>query len=128
MADTPAPPDLVAVRGATRPTADTPEDIADATRRMLDELLAANDLRKPDVISLLFTATPDLTGDLPALAAAEAGWHDVPMLCAAEMPVPNAMTGVIRVLAHVRWGRPGPARHVYLRGTAPTRPEPATAS
>ncbi|GLZ78586.1 chorismate mutase [Actinorhabdospora filicis] len=109
------------MRGAVRPDDDTPAAIGAATLELLTAVLDRNALSRESVISVFFTATPDLTADIPALAAAEAGWT-APMLCAAEMAVPGAMPRVIRLLAHVNWPGGRPVAHVYLRGTGPSRP------
>ena len=69
------------------------------------------------VISVLFTTTPDLTAEFPAVAARRAGFTDVPLLCASEVAVPGALPRVVRLLAHVEVERRrGDLRHVYLRG------------
>ena len=89
---------------------------------LVSEVMARNDLTTDDVISVLFTATPDLTAEFPALAARKLGFHDVPLICAAEIAVPGAMLRVVRLLAHVETDRPRSAiQHVYLRGAAALR-------
>lgn len=79
---------------------------------MLDD----NDLVPADIISAVFTATPDLISEFPAYAARLYGWTDIPLLCAQELPVPGALTHCIRVLVHAecRLAR-NEVRHVYLR-------------
>src|ERR1035438_7810613 len=81
-----------------------------------------NELTTDDVISVLFTATPDLTAEFPALAARKIGFHDVPLICASEIAVPGAMPRVVRLMAHIQTDRPRSAiQHVYLRGAAALR-------
>ena len=63
--------------------------------------MTRNGLVTDDVISVVFTATPDLTAEFPALAARKIGFHDVPLLCASEIAVPGAMPRVVRLLMHV---------------------------
>ena len=111
-----------AIRGAVQVDANRREDIIEATAELVTEVLTRNDLVTDDVISVLFTATPDLTAEFPALAARKIGFHDVPLLCATEIDVPSAMPRVVRLLMHVQTGRPRAAiRHVYLRGAAALR-------
>ena len=50
---------------------------------------------------MIFTATPDLHSEFPALAARQLGIGDVPLLCAQEIDVAGAMPRVIRVMVHV---------------------------
>jgi chorismate mutase len=75
-----------------------------------------------DVISVLFTVTPDLTTEFPALAARKIGFQDVPLLCATEIPVPGALPRVVRLMMHVDTDRSRrEIQHVYLRGAAALR-------
>ena len=69
-----------AIRGATAVDADTPDAIHAATGALVREIMRRNQLEADQIISAVFTATPDLTSAFPALAAREAGWHAVPML------------------------------------------------
>jgi chorismate mutase len=89
------------IRGATTVPADDPDLILDATRELLEEILAENeDMRPEDIASAFFTVTDDLASTFPAQAARQMGWGLVPMLCAREIPVPNSLPRVIRVLVH----------------------------
>jgi chorismate mutase len=111
-----------AVRGAIQVDADTREDILDGATALVTEVMARNELSRDDLISIWFTATPDLTAEFPAYAARLLGLTDVPLMCACEMAVPGAMPRVLRLLAHVDTTRPrADIRHVYLRGAAQLR-------
>src|SRR3970040_710717 len=89
------------IRGATTVSADEPELILQATRELLEEILAGNEGMQPeDVATAIFTVTDDLLSTFPAQAARQMGWDLVPMLCAREIPVPNSLPHVIRVLVH----------------------------
>ena len=111
-----------AVRGATQIDADDRQQILDATTELLQAVLDANELTPDDLISVLFTATPDLTAEFPAYAARQMGIVDVPLLCAGEIDFPGAMPRVLRLMAHVDTDRSRAAvRHVYLRGAAALR-------
>jgi chorismate mutase len=81
------------------------------------ELMARNELAEDDIISVLFTATADVTSTFPATAIREIGFGAVPLLCAAEIAVPGSMPKCIRVLLHVHTTRSrGDMHHVYLHG------------
>ncbi len=111
-----------AVRGATQVDNDDRDEILDASAELVAEILYRNELAPDDVISMLFTATPDLTAEFPAYAARKMGLTDVPLLCATEIAVPGAMPKVLRVMAHVETPRTrADVRHVYLRGAAALR-------
>ena len=113
------------IRGATTVAADDPELILQATRELLEEILAENrDMQPEDIASAVFTVTADLTSTFPAQAAREMGWGLVPMLCACEIPVPGSLSHVIRVLVH--WNTELPQseiKHVYLRDAVRLRPD-----
>ena len=111
-----------AIRGATQVDADERELVLDATRELVNAVMERNQLEHDDVISILFTATPDLVSEFPALAARELGFGDVPLMCATEIGVPHALPRVLRLMAHVETDRPREdVQHVYLRGAAALR-------
>ena len=111
-----------AVRGATQVDADDREMILEATTELVTEVMTRNELTTDDVISVIYTATPDLTAEFPALAARKLGFHEVPLLCASEINVPHALPRVIRLMAQIDTDRPRSAmQHVYLRGAAALR-------
>ena len=113
------------IRGATTVSADEPELILEATRELLEAILDSNESMKPeDVGSALFTGTDDLASTFPAQGARQMGWGLVPMLCAREIPVPNSLPRVIRVLVH--WNtelKQNEITHVYLREAVKLRPD-----
>ena len=106
---------LRAVRGATTVDEDAKEEILSATAELIEEMIARNDLARDDLVSIVFTATPDLRAVFPAEAARGLGISDVPLLCARELDVEGAMPRCIRVLMHAYTERALQAvRHVYL--------------
>jgi chorismate mutase len=111
-----------AIRGAVQIDADEREAILEGTTELVSEVMSRNNLTTDEVISVLFTVTPDLTAEFPALAARKLGFHDVPLICATEIPVPGAMPRVVRLMAHVETDLSRSAiQHVYLRGAAALR-------
>jgi monofunctional chorismate mutase len=106
-----------AVRGATTVEADDPQLIRAATRELLLAILDRNDVQEDQVVSVLFSATADLTSDFPARAARDLGWLDTPLMCMTEIPVRGALERCIRVMLHIERQQPR-ARivPVYLRG------------
>jgi chorismate mutase len=98
------------------------EAILEGTTELVTEVMERNSLHPDDVISVVFTGTPDLTAEFPALAARKIGFRDVPLICASEIARPGGMPRVIRLMAHVETDRPRSAiQHVYLRGAAALR-------
>lgn len=111
-----------AVRGAIQVDEDERQQLLDATTELLQTVLARNGLVQEDLISVVFTATPDLTSEFPAYAARQLGFVDVPLMCATEISVAGAMPRVVRLLAHVETDLPrADISHVYLRGAAALR-------
>jgi chorismate mutase len=113
------------IRGATTVAADQPDLILQATRELLEAILAENDRMQPeDVASAIFTVTDDLGSTFPAQAARQMGWELVPMLCGREIPVPESLPRVIRVLVH--WNTElsqSEIKHVYLHDAVKLRPD-----
>ncbi|MDR7276950.1 chorismate mutase [Catenuloplanes atrovinosus] len=119
-----APMTVHAIRGAVQVSADDRSRIMEATVELVTEIMTRNELTSTDVVSVLFTTTPDLTAEFPAKAARKAGLDDVPLLCASEIAVPGAMPRVVRLLAHVDVDRGRTEiRHVYLGGAEALRPD-----
>ena len=64
-----------AIRGATQVDADDREQVLEATRELVSAVLERNELTHDDLISILFTATPDLRVGVPGAAPrASSAW------------------------------------------------------
>jgi chorismate mutase len=112
------------IRGATTVDSNTPEAILNATAELLTAMVKANSIRSEDVASAIFTTTPDLNAEFPALAARRLGWNDVALLCGHEMAVPGSLAMCLRILLHVNTDkRADQIVHVYLRGAQALRPD-----
>lgn len=115
------------VRGATTVERDTAEDILEATRELLEEMIRVNEIDPQYVASVIFSTTPDLTAEFPAVAARRLGWTDVPLLCTHEMGRPGALPRCIRILVHLNTSRgQTEIEHIYLRQAINLRPDLAT--
>lgn len=119
-----AVPDVRAIRGAITVPHDDAEAIREAVLELLREVRRENHFDNDEVISAIFTVTPDLTAAFPAETARRSGWDHVPLLCMQEIAVPGGMPRCLRVLVHVQrhWRAEAP-RHVYLREAATLRPD-----
>jgi chorismate mutase len=105
------------LRGATTVDVDSVEQVTERSQELIRRLMEHNDLVEDDIVSVLFTATGDVTSIFPATAIREIGFGAVPLLCAAEIAVPGAMPLCIRVLLHVHTTRTkDEIHHVYLHG------------
>ena len=111
-----------AIRAAIQIDRNDRELILEGASELVREMLRRNRLGTDDLISVVFTATPDLTAEFPAYAARLMGMTDVPLLCATEIAVPGAMPRVLRLLAHVETSLArSEIAHPYLRGAAALR-------
>jgi chorismate mutase len=106
-----------AIRGATMLKENSAQEMKEATKELLLEMMRKNDIKNSDLISIILTATPDLNCAFPAAAAREMGMGDVPLLCSVEMNVVGAPEKVVRVLMHSESDLDrAEITHVYLRG------------
>lgn len=106
-----------AIRGATQLQQDDATQMHDAVVELIQAILKRNDLATDDLISAIFTSTPDLVCGFPAAAARGIGLGDVPLICAQEIDVPDALPKVVRVMIHAELDRSrSQVQHVYLRG------------
>ena len=110
------------IRGATTVDRNDAAEIREATQELLQMILSENVLCTEDLVSAIFTVTPDLNADFPASSARGIGWELVPLLCATEIPVPSGLSRCIRVLIHVNTTRcQTEIRHVFLRNAIALR-------
>ncbi|WP_153814742.1 chorismate mutase [Streptomyces sp. SUK 48] len=111
-----------AVRGAVQLERDEAGHMGEQVGALLTAVLERNGLTADDLISIWFTATPDLHSDFPAAAARKLGIVDVPLICAQELDIAGALPRVVRILAHVESDRPrADIAHVYLGAAAALR-------
>ncbi|MFL6243877.1 MAG: chorismate mutase, partial [Acidimicrobiia bacterium] len=89
-----------ALRGAITCNENTKQEIEEKTQRLVKELLARNELEHEDLVSVIFTATHDLTAEFPAAAARGVGLGHIPLLCARELAIGGGKPMCIRVLVH----------------------------
>ena len=105
-------------------TADSKAEMREAVVELLKEVMAANSLENDDLISILFTATPDIRSDFPAAGVRELGLVDLPLICAQELDIQGALPRTIRLLIHANSPLPrSEVTHKYLRGAAVLRPD-----
>jgi chorismate mutase len=112
------------IRGATTAEENSKHAILSATRELLALMIRQNGVEPRDVASAIFSTTPDLNAEFPALAARQLGWIDVPLLCTHEIGVPGSLPRCIRILIH--WNTEKLQQdivHVYVKGATKLRPD-----
>jgi chorismate mutase len=113
---------ILALRGAITIDADTKTEVDTRTKRLVQEMLDRNGIAHDDLISIIFTATDDITSEFPAAAARSLGLGDVPLICARELAIGHGKPLCIRVLMHIESNRSrSEMHHVYLEGARSLR-------
>ncbi len=112
------------IRGATTVESNSKEAILEAAGELLEAIVAANQIEREYVASVVFSTTPDLNAEFPAVAARNLGWTDIALMCGHEMAVPGSLQHCLRILMHVNTDlAAGEVKHVYLRGAQALRPD-----
>lgn len=112
------------IRGAINVASNSRAEIVSKTGSLLEAMVRANKVKPADVATAIFSLTPDLNAEFPAIAARRMGWTDVPLMCAQELAVAGAMKRVIRILLLVNSKTPASKiRHQYLGDTPRLRPD-----
>lgn len=103
---------MKAIRGATTVLRDTPEQIKDAVKELLNGIVKANNIEHGQIICIMFSNTADLKSFYPAKAAREAGFATCALYSSLEPEIEGALERCIRVMLLVD-GDFVP-EHVYL--------------
>lgn len=115
---------LVSIRGAITVEENTIESILTNTKYLLEEVINKNNIQKEDVVSIIFTATPDLDKVAPARAARELGFLNIGLMCFNEMVVEGSLDKCIRLMilynSHINQND---IKHIYLKGARILRPD-----
>lgn len=113
-----------AVRGAITVENNNEEEILSATKVLIEEIISKNREACSDMVSMIFTLTPDLDAVFPAKAARLMGITDVPLMCMSEIPVKGALEKCVRVLIYLNTDKKREEiNHVYLKGAVKLRPD-----
>jgi chorismate mutase len=115
---------LRGIRGAIQVEDNTGEDILKASIVLMQRLIEANNVQPKNVTAVFFTVTSDLNAAFPAEVLKHLGWSSVPFLCSQEIPVPESMQKILRVLILFETTlEQDQIRHQYLGATAALRPD-----
>lgn len=113
---------LRAIRGATTVDRDSAEQVFARTQALVRELLGVNGVERDDLVSIIFTVTPDIVSAFPATAARALGLDDIALLGAQEAAVAGSLPRCIRALVHCYSRRSrAELHHVYLEGASGLR-------
>ncbi len=115
---------IFALRGATTVESDDPDQIDSRTQEMMSLLMSRNQLVADDLVSILFSLTPDVRSRNPATATRAMGLTDVPLIGVQEADIDGMLPRCIRVMIHIEADRQRSSlRHVFLHGAKVLRPD-----
>ena len=112
------------IRGAITVKSNNKDDIIKNTAKLLNTIIDLNNIKQEELVSIIFTATPDLTKEYPAVAARKIGYKNIPLICLQEMAVENSLKMCIRILIYInRECSLDKIEHVYLKDAKKLRPD-----
>ena len=113
-----------AIRGAITVEENDREQIYEATSEMMQQIIELNNIKKEDIVSIIFTATNDLDKAYPAVAVRKMGITGAALMCVQELYVEGSLRKCVRVMVTVEGDyRRDNLKHVYLRGAEVLRPD-----
>ncbi|HWI47134.1 MAG TPA: chorismate mutase [Rummeliibacillus sp.] len=113
------------VRGAITIEYDDAGLVLQETTKLMQSIIAANQINPEDVASVVISTTPDIVSAFPAKAVRTLpNWNYVPVMCMHEMNVPGALPLCIRALVHVNTeATQKDIQHIYLNDAVKLRPD-----
>ena len=105
---------MVVIRGATTIAADTKEEIQKSVTELLEQIVSRNNLKREELVSIVFSSTSDIPSYYPAKAAREAGFESASLFSAQEPEIEGGLALCIRTMIFVE--KNISPHHVYLRG------------
>lgn len=119
---------VIAVRGAIQVRSNDAETIGAAGIRLLKAVIGINGVKRDEIISIVFSLTPDLTRANPATAVRINGYPDTPLFCVQEAMVDGQPERIIRLLLTYRAGGDRTPVPIYLDGAELLRPDLVSSS
>lgn len=115
---------MTSIRGATTVLNNNKEEIIESTIELLHKIIDANNIDIEDIISILFTATKDITKVYPAVAARQIGIVNASLMCMDELYIEGSLPKCIRVMVSIETSKKQKdMKHIYLRNAINLRPD-----
>lgn len=113
------------VRGATTVLENTEGDMVEQTRVLVEDMIKQNNIQAEDVSHVFISVTKDLNATFPAKALRKIpGWKYVPVMCMAEIEVPNSLEKCIRIMMVVNTAKSQKdIKHIYHNDAIQLRPD-----
>ncbi len=105
---------MIVIRGATTVERDEKEEIQKAVKELLEQIENKNNLKRDEIVSIVFSSTTDIHSYYPAKAAREAGFEGCSLFSATEPDIDGGLKLCIRAMLFVE--KNVSPSHVYLRG------------
>ena len=116
---------LIALRGACQAENES-EDMIKQVCALYDALLLHNNLDEDDIVSIIFSVTPDLDEKNPAAALRQGGKaQEAALFAVQEAVVKGGLERCIRILIHAYADETKTLRHIYQNGAEVLRPDRA---
>ncbi|SHE54873.1 cytidylate kinase [Caldanaerobius fijiensis DSM 17918] len=113
---------LYSIRGAISVEDNKKEDIINAAKMLINEIINSNNIDPSQIVDILFSVTKDLDDAYPAPAIRSLG-YDIPVMCLQEAEVKHSLRRCIRVLVHIQADEHKKIKHVYLKKAKILRPD-----
>lgn len=115
---------LAGIRGATSVENDNEKEIEEAVTELFQEILDKNSISISNIISVIFSVTPDLRSLNPAtIVRKKFGLSSTPLMCLSEAVFKDSPKKIIRILIHCEFKENSKVEHVYLRQAINLRPD-----
>lgn len=113
------------LRGATTVKNNKEKDIINNTKKLLETMIAKNDIQMESISHIFISATKDLNAAFPAKALRSIPESTyVPVMCMAEIDVPDSLPKCIRVMMVVNTNKKQTEmQHVFHNDAIKLRPE-----
>lgn len=113
------------VRGATTVIENKETEIIENTIMLVEDMINQNNIHAEDVSHVFISVTKDLNATFPAKALRKIpGWKYVPVMCMAEIEVPNSLEKCIRIMMVVNTAKSQKdIKHIYHNNAVQLRPD-----
>ena len=116
--------DLQGLRGAITSQSNNSEAIEASVTELVEELVARNNLKAEQIVSITFSVTSDLNACFPAsIARRQPGWENIALLDCQQMTVKGDLKYCIRIMALVWLPIDQTPQHPYLGEASLLRPD-----
>ncbi|WP_156289230.1 chorismate mutase [Oceanobacillus salinisoli] len=113
------------IRGATTVSVNEESEILDSTKELVETMIEENQVQASEVSHVFISITKDLNATFPAkVLRGIDGWKYVPVMCMAEIDVPNSLQKCIRIMMVTNTSKSQEeVNHIFLNEAVRLRPD-----